>query len=29
MVLTPATLGRSLSTGTFARIVQLGGKINF
>ena len=28
-VTTPATVGRSLSTGTFARIVQLGAKINF
>jgi len=28
-VTTPATVGRSLGTGTFARIVQLGAKINF
>ncbi len=28
-VTTPATLGRSLGTGTFARIVQLGAKVNF
>lgn len=28
-VLTPATLGRSLSTSTFARVFQLGVKVNF
>lgn len=28
-VTSPATLGRSLSTGTFARIIQLGAKVNF